>query len=141
MKSGIKSDFEAWLISQCTADGNKRYLTIESVPAYLWFEGETTESSDQFISLSIVPVDTVRAGVGTKHTSGYYRFDIFSKSPLFGDVAVDYLSSILDDLRVDNAELTNLDVVKTFQRGNKFEGSTHYETIADINFDSWSCVS
>jgi len=141
MRAEIKSDFEQWLIDQCTTDGDKYYLTINGQSVYIWFEGQTITASDSFVNLKIVPIDTKRVSIGAKHHSGYYRFHVHSLSPIFGDMIVDYLASLLDEERIEDSYLIDLGVCSTFQRGNKFASSTHYETIVDIDFDHWECAA
>jgi hypothetical protein len=141
MKAKIKTDFEKHLIAQLTKEGSKYYKTINSLKTYFWFEGQTITPSDNFVNLTIIPSQTERIATGAKYHTGVYRFYCYSTNALNGDKIIDGLSAIIDELTVEQTGgfRIELDVLSTFQRGNKFENSTHYETIADIEFRHWEC--
>lgn len=139
MKAQIKSDFEKYLISIMSKDTNGYYFLIDAVKVYLFFEGQTIKPSDAYMTLKIVPLDTERVATDTLYHRGFYRFYAYSKNVLFCDKIGDYLSDILNEQIVDIAGQfrIEMEILKTFQRGNKFAGMDYYENIFDIYFNHW----
>lgn len=141
MKAHIKSDFEAHLISLATLEGTKYYINISGTKVYLWFEGQTIEPSDAYINLKIVPTNTTRPAIGIKYHEGYYRFFVYGLSTIHCDKVMDYLSSILDEQIINGANgRIETGILGTYQRGNRFMGSSLFETIANLTFQHWESI-
>jgi hypothetical protein len=138
MKAKLKTDFEKYIISLCTKEGPKYYKTLDSIKTYFWFENQTVTPSDAYISLVIIPNPTTRIATGAKHHTGVYRFYVYTTNPLLGDKIVDQLAVLFDEITIETVGFRiETELVSTFQRGNKFEQSTHYESIAEITFHHW----
>jgi len=139
MKAHIKQDFEQHLIDLCVADGKKVYLDVSGTRVYLWFEGQTITESDTYINLKIVPIEVSRKATNVKYHTGYYRFYVYGLSTIHCDKIVDHLSSILDEKIITGASGARIEtgILSTFQRGNRFGGSSRFETIANLDFHHW----
>lgn len=142
MTAQIKTDFEKWLITQMTKDGSRYYVTIPTaVKAYLSFEGQSLGSTDNEISMVIIPLGTDRIASGTKMCEGMFRFYCYSKTQLGADKIVDKLASLMDEqtINVTGSFRIELAIMSTFQR-NKFADSLYYENICQIRFAHWSHI-
>ena len=143
MKSQIKTDFETWLIANVLKEAvtNKYYFLVGTAKVYIWFEGQTVTASDQYITLKIVPIDVTRIATGVKMHEGDYQFYIYAKTALMCDKIEDSLATLLEEKTIEQTALfrIELDMWKSFQRGNKFEGSLFYENVAKVGFRYWSC--
>lgn len=140
MKAKLKIDFEKYIISLCTKEGSAYFKLLDTIKTYFWFENQTITVSDNYVNLTIIPNYTTRLATGVKHHTGVYRFFVYTKNTLNGDKIADALGVLLDEMTIDTSGFRiETDVMSTFQRGNKLEGSTHYETILELPFYHWEC--
>lgn len=140
MRKILKTDFEKYIISLATKVGSKYKFVIGGKDVWIWFEGQTIVPSDNFINLAIIPVNTSRMAMGCKKHDGLYRFYIYALTVQMCDEIADYLAGLFDDKRIEvtAGTLIDTDVLNVTQRGNRFEDSTHYESIADLAFANWT---
>ena len=140
MKTIIKTDFEKWFIKQLTKEDKKYYFMVGAKKVYVFFEGQKTTISDDYVTIQIHAEPTRRISTGAKYHTGVYKFFIYGKMILTPDKVTDALATILDEVAIEETPGAKIEtgILSTLQRGNKFAESTHYENITEITFHHWS---
>ncbi len=93
-----------------------------------------------YITIQIHATDTTRVTTGSKYHSGIYKFYIYSLNILTPDKITDSLATLLDEKIIEETVGSRIDlgILATRYRANKFLGSTHYESITELEFSHWS---
>lgn len=126
MTAEMKKEVEKWLIANQT-----------TYPQY--FEGQSLEVKDELLTIKFISLGGDLVAQGCKKYNGMLKIYIYAMTVLKGDEIKDYLSSLLDELRISgNGFMADFDILKTTTRGNKSKDAMHFETIASIDYSCWT---
>lgn len=137
MQSAIKTNFEKWLIANASSDANGYYLSIGTIKAYLYFEGQQVKDMDYFIEVKIQPDARKRIAASTKQNTGRFVFYISGINILNIDKIADTIAGKIDEKTISDGIET--DVLSSRYRAIKLDGSRHYQSICEVEFSRWEC--
>ena len=135
----MNADFEKWFKSQLTIEGDKYYFLVGAYKVYVFFEGERATITEAYLNMRMRVSDTKTIETGAKYHTGWFRFYIYGINALLPDKITDVLSIIVNEIIAEEAGSFRIQtgIISTKQRGNKFKGSSHYENIAELDYQHW----